>query len=94
MMVEDKSSEGAQKDAGLLEIKSAGCCNVDNPPNIGRAQTRNGIVAEYIPGTWYLVGVMRLRLGRRVVNLSPLAQRTKTLPNGDDGRTSVVGREF
>ena len=40
------------------------------------------------------VSVMRLRLGGRLVNLLPLAQRTKTLTNGDDGRTWVVGREF
>ena len=37
---------------------------------------------------------MRLRLGGRLVNLLPLAQRTKTLANGDDGRTWVVGRVF
>ena len=39
---------------------------------------------------------MRLRLGRRLVNLLPLAQRTinKTVTNGDDGRTWVVGRAF
>ena len=29
-----------------------------------------------------------------LVNLLPLAQRTKTLINGVDGRTWVVGREY
>ena len=37
---------------------------------------------------------MRLRLGRRSVNLLPLAQRIKTFTNGDAGRTWVVGDEF
>ena len=37
---------------------------------------------------------MRLTLGRRLANLLPLTQWTKTLTNGDDGRTWVVGREF
>ena len=37
---------------------------------------------------------MRFRLGRRLVNLLPLAQRTKTFTNGVDGRTWVVDREF
>ena len=34
--------------------------------------------------------VMRLRWGRRLVNLLLLAQRTKTFTNGGDGRTSLV----
>ena len=38
--------------------------------------------------------VMRRGLGRRLVNLLPPAQRTKTLTNGVVGRTWVVGREF
>ena len=33
------------------------------------------------------VNVMRLRLDRRLVIRLPLAQRTKTFTNGDDGRT-------
>ena len=37
---------------------------------------------------------MRLRLGRQLVNLLPLAQQTKTFTNGVDGRSWVVGREF
>ena len=37
---------------------------------------------------------MRLRLGRRLVDLLPVVQRTKTFANGVDGRTWVVGREF
>ena len=36
---------------------------------------------------------MRLGLGRRKVNLLPLAQRTKTITNAVDGRTWVVSRE-
>ena len=39
-------------------------------------------------------GVMRLRLGRRLVNLSPLAQHTMNLTNGDAGTTKNVGRGF
>ena len=42
----------------------------------------------------FQVNVVRLRLGRRLDNLLPLAQRTKDLTNGVDGRTWVVGREF
>ena len=37
---------------------------------------------------------MRLRLGRRLVNVLPLAQRTKTLTSDVVGRTRVVGREL
>ena len=38
--------------------------------------------------------VMRLRLGRRLVKLFPVAQRTTAMTCSDDGRTWVVGREF
>ena len=38
--------------------------------------------------------VIRLRLGRRLVNLSPVAQRTNALTNGVVHRPWVVGREF
>ena len=37
---------------------------------------------------------MRLRLGRRLALLLPVAQRTKTLTNGVVGGTWVVGRDF
>ena len=39
-------------------------------------------------------GVVRLGLGRRLVNLLPVAQRTNALTNGVVGRPWVVGREF
>ena len=35
-----------------------------------------------------------LSLGRRLVNLSPVAQRTNALTYGVVGRTRVAGREF
>ena len=38
--------------------------------------------------------VMRLTLGRRLVNLWPVAQRTNAFTNGVVGRPWVVGREF
>ena len=40
----------------------------------------------------FMVTVMRLRMGRRSVNLLLLAQETinKTFTNGDDGRTWVI----
>ena len=44
-------------------------------------------------GVWYTV-VIRLSLGRRLVNHLPVAQRTNAFTNGVDSRTWVVGREF
>ena len=38
--------------------------------------------------------VIRLRLGRRLVNLLPVAQRTNAFTNGVVDRPGVVGREF
>ena len=38
--------------------------------------------------------VIRLSLGRRLVNLLPLAQRTNAFTNGVVDRPWVVGREF
>ena len=38
--------------------------------------------------------VIRLILGRRLVNLLPVAQRTNALTNGVVDRPWVVGREF
>ena len=56
-----------------------------------RVVARRPVEIRSVPGG---VSVMRLRLGRRLVNLLPLAQRTKTFTNGVVGRTWVVGREF
>ena len=42
----------------------------------------------------WLVVVIRLSLGRRLVNLLPAAQRTNALTYGVVGRPWVVGREF
>ena len=39
-------------------------------------------------------GVIRLNLGRRLVNLLPVAKRTNALTNGVVDRPWVVGREF
>ena len=36
---------------------------------------------------------LSLGMGRRLVNLLPVAQRSNALANGDDGRTWVFGRE-
>ena len=38
--------------------------------------------------------VVRLSLGRRLVNLLPVAQRTNAFTNGVVDRPSVVSREF
>ena len=38
--------------------------------------------------------VIRLRLGRRLVDLLPVAQRTNAIPKGVVDRLWVVGREF
>ena len=38
--------------------------------------------------------VIRLRLGRRLVNLLPVAQRTNAFTNSVVDRPWVVGREF
>ena len=40
-----------------------------------------------------MVCVVRLSLGRRLVNLLPVAQRTNALTNGVVDRPWVVGRE-
>ena len=40
------------------------------------------------------MNVIRLSLGRRLVNLLPVAQRTSVFTNGVVDRPWVVGREF
>ena len=43
---------------------------------------------------FWCADVIRLSLGRRLVNLLPVAQRTNALTNGVVDRPWVVGREF
>ena len=42
----------------------------------------------------FMLIVIRLSLGRRLVNLLPVAQRTNALTNGVVDRPWIVGREF
>ena len=50
-------------------------------------------VVGVLPSHYCLSGVIRLSLGRRLVNLLPVAQRTNAFTKGVD-RPWVVGREF
>ena len=50
-------------------------------------------VAKVLDGTTGET-VIRLSLGRQLVNLLPVAQRTHAFTNGVDDRPWVVGREF
>ena len=67
-------------------------CVVEN----GKKNVKNNNLMGKEAGHLSHRSVMRLRLGRRLVKILPLAQRTinKTFTNGDDGRTWVVGLEF
>ena len=51
------------------------------------------LVAKMLDGTTGET-VLRLSLGRRLVNLLPVAQRTHAFTNGVVDRPWVVGREF
>ena len=49
---------------------------------------------SYTTTSKHSTNVIRLSLGRRLVNLLPVAQRTNAFTNGVVGRPWVVGREF
>ena len=51
-------------------------------------------IAEVVNIEHVKLVVIRLSLGRRLVNLLPVAQRTNALTNGVFNRPWVVGREF
>ena len=67
---------------------------VDRPWVLGREEPRAGDTLTRYPLSSSGESVIGLSLGRRLVNLLPVAQRTNAFTNGVVDRPWVVGREF
>ena len=73
--------------SGLQTLSGGGCC-------IQRMNTFNIYESTTTKIEVLTAVVIRLSLGRRSVNLLPVAQRTNAFTNGVVDRPWVVGREF